>query len=34
LNDCGLNPWWILAILIPWVGGVFSIVIGCLPSKD
>mgnify|MGYP003987451381 FL=1 len=34
LNDCGLNPWWILAILIPWVGGVFSIVIGCLSSKD
>ena len=34
LNDCGLNPWWIMVILIPWIGGVFSIVIGCLPSKD
>lgn len=34
LNDCGLSAWWIIASFIPWVNTVFTIVIGCLKSKD
>ena len=34
LRDAGLNTWWILAILIPYVGTVATIVFGCLSGKD
>lgn len=34
LRDAGLNTWWILAILIPYVGTVASIVFGIIGSKD
>lgn len=30
LRDVGLNTWWILAILVPYVGTVATIVFGCL----
>jgi len=32
IRDAGLNTWWILAILIPYVGTVASIVFGCIGS--
>ena len=34
LRDAGLNTWWILAILIPYVGTVASIVFGVIGSKE
>ena len=34
LRDVGLNTWWILAVLVPYVGTVASIVFGCLNSKE
>ena len=34
LRDVGLNTWWILAILVPYVGTVATIVFGCLGSKE
>ena len=34
LRDAGLNTWWILAILIPYVGTVASIVFGIIGSKE
>lgn len=33
LRDAGLNPWWVLAAWIPYVGAVATIVFGCLGSK-
>ena len=33
LRDAGLNTWWTLAILIPYVGTVATIVFGCIGSK-
>tara|TARA_Y100000389_G_C16953682_1_gene267700 strand:+ start:63 stop:353 length:291 start_codon:yes stop_codon:yes gene_type:complete len=34
LRDAGLNTWWILAILIPYVGTVASIAFGVIESKE
>lgn len=34
LRDVGLNTWWILAVLVPYVGTVATIVFGCLNSKE
>ena len=34
LRDVGLNTWWILAVLVPYVGTVATIVFGCLSSKE
>ena len=33
-RDVGLNTWWILAVLVPYVGTVATIVFGCLNSKE
>ena len=34
LRDAGLNVWWILVTLIPYVGTVATIVFGCIGSKQ
>jgi uncharacterized membrane protein YhaH (DUF805 family) len=34
LRDAGLNTWWLLAILVPYVGTVATIVFGCIGSKE
>ena len=34
LRDAGLNTWWILAILIPYIGTVASIAFGVIGSKE
>ena len=34
LRDAGLNTWWILAILIPYVGTIASIAFGVIGSKE
>ena len=34
LRDAGLNTWWILAILIPYVGTIASIAFGIIGSKE
>ena len=34
LRDAGLNTLWVLAILIPYVGTVASIVFGCIGSIE
>ena len=34
LRDAGLNTWWILAILVPYVGTIASIVFGIIGSKQ
>ena len=34
LRDAGLNTWWLLVVLIPYVGSVATIVFGCLKSAD
>jgi uncharacterized membrane protein YhaH (DUF805 family) len=34
LRDAGLNTWWTLAILIPYVGTVATIVFGVIGSKE
>ena len=34
LRDAGLNTWWILAILVPYVGTIATIVFGCIGSKQ
>ena len=34
LRDVGLNTWWILVVLVPYVGTVATIVFGCLNSKE
>lgn len=33
-RDAGINPWFILLMLIPYVGFVVAIVFGCLPTKS
>ena len=33
LRDAGLNTWWILAILVPYVGTIATIVFGFIGSK-
>ena len=34
LRDAGLNVWWILATLVPYVGGIATIVFGIIGSKE
>lgn len=31
-KDAGLNPWWTLALIIPYVGTIVFIVFGCLKT--
>lgn len=33
-RDAGINPWWTLAIIIPYVGTVVFIVLGCLKTDE
>lgn len=33
-RDAGINPWWVLAQIIPYVGFVVWIVIGVLQTKQ
>jgi uncharacterized membrane protein YhaH (DUF805 family) len=33
LRDAGLSVWWILAILVPYIGTVATIAFGCIGSK-
>ena len=30
----GVNPWWTAATVIPFIGSVVTIVLGCLATKD
>lgn len=34
LRDAGLNTWWTLAILIPYLGTIATIVFGIIGSKE
>ena len=34
IRDAGLNTWWLLAVLIPYVGTVATIVFGCLGTAE
>lgn len=34
LRDAGLNTWWVLVVLVPYVGTVATIVFGCLSTKE
>jgi uncharacterized membrane protein YhaH (DUF805 family) len=34
LRDAGLSVWWILATLVPYIGGIATIVFGCIGSKE
>jgi uncharacterized membrane protein YhaH (DUF805 family) len=34
LRDAGLNTWWVLVVLVPYVGTVATIVFGCLRSVE
>jgi uncharacterized membrane protein YhaH (DUF805 family) len=29
-DNAGINPWWTLATILPWIGFVVWIVIGCI----
>jgi|TARA_R110000868_G_scaffold411076_1_gene701722 uncharacterized membrane protein YhaH (DUF805 family) len=31
-RDAGINPLWTLGILIPWIGTIVFIVVGCIKS--
>jgi uncharacterized membrane protein YhaH (DUF805 family) len=33
-RDAGINPWFTLACVIPYIGTIVMIVIGCLRSKE
>jgi len=33
-KDAGINPWWTLAIVIPYVGSIVFIVLGCLKTDE
>ena len=33
-RDMGINPWWVLLLLIPIVGGAFVIIYGCVRSSE
>ena len=33
-KDAGINPWWTLAIIIPYVGSIVFIVLGCLKTDE
>lgn len=32
-RDAGINPWWTAASLLPYIGFVIMIVIGCLQTR-
>jgi uncharacterized membrane protein YhaH (DUF805 family) len=34
LRDAGLSVWWVLLTLVPYVGGIATIVFGCIASKE
>lgn len=34
IRDTGLSTWWLLVILVPYVGTVATIVFGCLGSTN
>lgn len=34
LRDAGLNVWWMLILLVPYVGTVATIVFGCIGSVE
>ena len=34
IRDAGLNTWWLLAVLVPYVGTAATIVFGCLSSAE
>jgi uncharacterized membrane protein YhaH (DUF805 family) len=34
LNDAGLNRWWVLATVVPYVGSIATIAFGCIASKE
>lgn len=34
LRDAGLNVWWILATLIPYIGTIATIAFGCIGSVE
>lgn len=31
-RDAGINPWWTLGTIVPYIGWIVFIVLGCLPS--
>jgi uncharacterized membrane protein YhaH (DUF805 family) len=33
-RNAGLNTWWTLAIIIPYVGWIVTIVLGCLKTDE
>jgi uncharacterized membrane protein YhaH (DUF805 family) len=33
-RDAGINPWWTLASILPYIGFVVMIVVGCLSTKS
>jgi uncharacterized membrane protein YhaH (DUF805 family) len=33
IRDAGLNMLWVIAVFVPYVGTIFSIVLGCLKSE-
>jgi uncharacterized membrane protein YhaH (DUF805 family) len=33
-RDAGINPWWTLATMLPYIGFVVMIVVGCLATKS
>ena len=33
-RDAGINPWWTLATMLPYIGFVVMIVVGCLSTKS
>ena len=34
IRDTGLSTWWLLVVLVPYVGTVATIVFGCLSSAE
>ena len=32
-RDCGLSPMWTIGTVVPYIGVIVYIVIGCLPTK-
>ena len=33
-RDAGLNPWWAAAMVIPYIGWIVLIVLGCLKTDE
>ena len=34
LRDAGLNPWWVVVTVVPYVGTIATIAIGFIASKE